>query len=133
MIYILLISHGSLAEEMIYSVKMMREVKRELFSLMLQQDETPASFRSRLETKIQALLNVGEVIILSDLVLGTPFNAAAMLMEKYSFCHITGMNIPLLFSVLSACDELQSAECACRKALIETKQQLRDLNRYPWR
>ncbi|GAA6493653.1 MAG TPA: PTS mannose transporter subunit IIAB [Candidatus Bariatricus faecipullorum] len=42
-----------------------------------------------------------EVLVLSDLMYGTPFNILVELQEKYQFCHITGVNLPMLLEAVN--------------------------------
>ena len=42
-----------------------------------------------------------EVLVLTDLMYGTPFNTMIQLEEECSFTHITGTNLPLLIEAIN--------------------------------
>ena len=42
-----------------------------------------------------------EVLVLTDLMYGTPFNMMAELQETHCFSHITGVNLPMLLEAIN--------------------------------
>ena len=130
MISCILISHGPLAGAMIQSVEMVAGEKDNLYAVELENGESTSRFMGRLEKVLLSCLSRGEVIVVSDLMLGTPFNAASLLMEKYQFHHLTGMSSPMLLSLLSAGEEAVGTEELCRRALRTASEQTMDVNEF---
>lgn len=128
MISCILASHGPLAGAMIKSVEMVAGGKKNLYAVELEPGESTTHFADRLERILRPCLGLGEVIVVSDLLLGTPFNAVCMLMEKYDFHHLTGMSSPMLLALLSA--KAGDAENLCRNALQAAVEQTMDVNEF---
>ncbi len=97
---ILIVSHGKMAEGMVDSAKLFfGETVEQLDALCLKAEDSPEDFHTRVEEKI-AQLDSGEgVIILADLLGGTPCNQSVALMsDKVDL--IAGVNLSLLLELL---------------------------------
>lgn len=51
-----------------------------------------------------------EVLVLTDLMYGTPFNTMVELQKDYKFYHITGVNLPMLLEAINSRNEGTLAE-----------------------
>ena len=101
MVGIILVSHGQLAEGMIDSARMFfgEEGLEQVTSVALFPGESPETFDEKL-TKARKEVDVGEgVVILADLLGGTPGNRAACICEK-KVQVICGVNLPLFVELL---------------------------------
>ncbi|MFZ3071129.1 MAG: hypothetical protein WA110_08425 [Anaerolineaceae bacterium] len=100
MVKMILVSHGNLAEAMLKSAQMIVGHQEEgMVTLGLQPGESPDELQDEIES---ALKNFGsdEILLMSDLISGTPFNVAGSLMQKYKFRHICGFNLAMLLEAL---------------------------------
>ena len=131
MVPVIMISHGSLASSIKETTKLIIEMRDEVYCLELEEEEEESleDFKCRLE---QLILRVrgrtDKVIIISDMPLATPFNAVAMLMEKYHIFHLTGMSMQMLTFLLQKDNSHMHAEDLCRRALERAKEQTLYLN-----
>ena len=51
-----------------------------------------------------------EILVLTDLMYGTPFNTMVELQKNYNFYHITGVNLPMLLEAINSRNEGSLAE-----------------------
>ena len=101
MVGIVLISHGNMADGMVDSAKMLfgETGMTQVCTVSLFPEEGPEGFDVKLTDAINSV-NEGEgVIILADLLGGTPCNRAAYKCLE-GFQVITGMNLPLFVELL---------------------------------
>lgn len=117
MVSILLLSHGPLAPALAESAALVAGRRRGVAALELSPGDSPGAFRARVEAALKAALEEGEAVVLTDMVLGTPFNTAISLMGDYPFRHLSGMSLPLLLALLNARERGGSAEEVCAAAL----------------
>ena len=98
---ILLISHGGMASGLKDSISMFFGHDLPQFdTLSLASDMGTDEFGDRLREKVDELMNDDGVIIFADLMGGTPFNQAALLVsEKVDL--IAGMNLPMIMELLA--------------------------------
>lgn len=76
-------------------------MRDEVYCLELKEEESLEDFKCRLGKLIQCVKGDSDkVIIVSDMPLATPFNAATMLMQKYNIYHLTGMSMQMLTFLL---------------------------------
>lgn len=101
MLGIVLVSHGEMAQGMLQSARMFfSEVElQQVVALSLALEENPDAFDERLQQAIQMVDQDDGVIILVDLLGGTPCNRTAYLCNS-SISVITGMNFPMLVELL---------------------------------
>ena len=127
---IVVVSHGPFADGLVSSVQMLVGAQQELLSFGL----APEEDRSTLQDKVRQVLERAggeEVLVLSDLFHGTPldpFNVCVELMEHFSFRHITGINLPLLVSIIMNRNAGMSAEEICVQVLKEAAATVKDVN-----
>jgi PTS system mannose-specific IIA component len=97
---ILLISHGEMAKGMYQTSQMFLQNEPQYDYLGLQGTDSPDEFEEKLINKVHTLDTGDGVIIMADLLAGTPANRALKLTgEKITL--IVGTNLPILLSVLS--------------------------------
>lgn len=99
MIKIVLISHGPFCQGLLESLEMITGPQEGIQALSLVPGMSPDSYRDDLDTVLSKL--EGPVMVFCDLKGGTPYNTAGSLKQKYDFKLITGMNLPMLITVVT--------------------------------
>lgn len=103
MIGILLATHGKFAQGIRESVEMLMGEIASLDTICLEEGEDISAFTSGIDAKIKELDDGDGVLLLVDIVGGSPFNVCAMALSKNSQCEcITGLNLPMLVGALDA-------------------------------
>ncbi len=97
---ILVISHGTLAEGLVQTAKVFFGEVEGLEYLLLQPDEEAESFRSRLAKACERLDDGDGVIVLADLVGGTPCNQTVFL-QDLNIHVLAGVNLATLMEILA--------------------------------
>lgn len=130
MISILLVSHGPLAAAMIKSSEMLVGRHERLRALSLEQNDDFRVFQESLLAAATELDDGDGVLMLADLLGGSPYNAAAMCMGNGRFQCLTGLNLSMLLTALDqrelcALPELVG-ECAAAAAsnIVDVRRQL---------
>lgn len=126
MFQLLLISHGKLAEAMLESAEMIIGPQKDVQTLCLNPEETPEDFREKIAHILEPWKDEN-VMVLSDIRSGTPFNAAASLMQSFDFRHISGINLGMLIEVLID-REVMTAEEAGNTLMDLAGQSILDVN-----
>lgn len=96
---IILVSHGPFSKGLLESVQMVLGEQEKLSAYCLMPEETTAALSQRLETEIRDA-GGDDILFLTDLYHGSPFNVVVSLMRDYHFHHITGINLPLLIEAI---------------------------------
>lgn len=101
MIYIILASHGELANGMLNSVQLLAGPQKNIATLMLKPGNSLEAFTKELSSKIQEKAQTFDhVLVLTDLFGGSPSNSAIIAMKDLSFQCITGMNLPMILEAV---------------------------------
>ena len=105
MVGIAVISHGALCEGILDSVSMVAGKMEQTESVSLKPGVSPDTYRAKLKETIERLDTGDGVLVLVDLMGGTPFNTICMLSEELNVHIVTGMNLAMLITA-----SLQRAE-----------------------
>lgn len=102
MFKIILFMHGKLAEEFIRASALVFGEQKEMEAYSLELGCDVDGLRNRIKESVQQSQTRGqEVLVLTDLMNGTPFNTMMQLQGECAFSHFTGVNFPLLLEVLN--------------------------------
>ena len=119
---VIAVSHGSYSKGLVDSVQMLVGEQENLVAYGLFPEQTVATLTEQSEGE--------EILFLTDLFHGSPFNAVVSLMRDHEFHHITGINIPLAVEVMMGRYADKSAEEICRgimEAAPDTVKYVNDL------
>ncbi|MEA4871150.1 PTS system fructose-specific EIIA component [bioreactor metagenome] len=110
MIELILVSHGSFAAGLREAAEMILGEQEQVYVLGLYQGDSPDSFSQKLEELIGEAQDCKNVLVLSDLQSGTPYNAGMVMAMKRGSACIAGTNLPMLLEILSLRDEMEMEE-----------------------
>ena len=106
MVELVVITHGNLAFALKETSEMLLGEQEHIAVFGLQLGESIEELRDQAAEAIGRACEAGEVLVITDMISGSPFNIACSLLERYSFEHLTGINFPLFLEILSNRDEL---------------------------
>lgn len=118
MIKVVIVSHGAFCEGLLDTLKMVSGSDFGVKAVPLVPGETPENYRKKLE---EVLDKAHEMIVLSDIAGGTPFQSALYLAKDYKLTVISGMNFPMLLTLAFECslDDGRTIEELCKHATSE--------------
>lgn len=126
---VIAVSHGPYAQALVDTVQMIAGEQENLAALGLAEEESVDTFRERIEEEIQATEHGQEILMVSDLFYGSPFNAVISLMQKYDLYHLTGINLPLMMEVIMGRYGGKTAGEICESALAQALETFRDVRK----
>jgi|GEM_PF-237560 mannose/fructose-specific phosphotransferase system component IIA len=102
MFKIIVFTHGDLAKSLKETAELISGTNDhvEFFSIPLGCDTGAILSQVSASMKHSELSNT-EVLVLTDLFSGTPFNLLMTLIRDHKFSHITGVNLPMLLEAIS--------------------------------
>ncbi len=122
MVEVILVSHGSYAKAMLESSELIVGEQENVTTFGFKLGENVDDLKDSIEEKIKeikAKTPEAEILVLTDMKSGSPFNATARLMQHYDFEHIAGINFPLFLEVLATRDEATAKEL--KESIMELK------------
>lgn len=114
MVGVAIISHGALCEGMVNSVSMVAGDMEQTEVISLKPGQSPENYQENLKSALEALDTGMGVLVLVDLLGGTPFNTIGSLSSDYKVGIVTGMNMAAVISVA-----LQREENTTLRELME--------------
>lgn len=115
---ILLLTHGRFCEGLAESVEMFMGEVEKMEYLKLCSDDDVAVYRKQVMEYVQRLDDGDGVLVLTDLLGGSPYNVAASCLNQISAECITGLNLPMVLEALEMRESMPVQELAehCIKA-----------------
>lgn len=108
--YMLLVSHGQLAAGLGNALGMLVGPKEEIMAYGLEDGKTADEFATGLTELVQGIPNEAEVILLGDIIGGSPLTTATNILMNNGFAGqmvvIGGMNLPLAVTTALMKDSL---------------------------
>lgn len=134
MIGVVIITHGHLGEELLRCAETIVGKQTFVATLGLESTEGPDNFRQRVRDAIAGLNTPAGVLVMADMMGGTPCNVALHQSRDSSlnFELLTGVNLPMLVSVLTKRHYMPLADLAQKivddgpRTIIRPLQRLRE-------
>lgn len=123
---VIVVSHGSYAQGMVDTVQMIAGEQEDLEAFGLMPEESVETLKEKIRKSIEDT-GSEEILILTDLFYGSPFNTVVSLMPEYDFYHITGINLPLMMEVIMGRYAGKSAEVICKDVMNAASGTVRDV------
>jgi PTS system mannose-specific IIA component len=101
MVGILIISHGRLAEALISSVEFLVGNLQKIKGVSIWPKDKDKEVKDRIKEKMAEVDDGEGVVILTDILGGTPTNLSLSCFENEKVEVVTGVNLPMLLTLLS--------------------------------
>jgi len=101
MIGVLIVSHGRLADALISSVQSLVGNLQRIMGVSIWPKEREEEVKDRIRKKMAEVDDGDGVMILTDILGGTPTNLSLLFLEKEKVEVVTGVNMPMLLTLLS--------------------------------
>ena len=124
---VIVVSHGSYANGLIDTVQMIAGEQEDLEAFGLMPEESVETLKEKIRKSIENTESGEEILILTDLFYGSPFNTVISLMPEYDFYHITGINLPLMMEIIMGRYAGKSAEVICKDVMNAASGTVRDV------
>ncbi|MCR0336723.1 PTS sugar transporter subunit IIA [[Clostridium] innocuum] len=121
--WVIMVSHGGLAEGLHSAVRMMTGDRTDVYSVGLKEDMSADAFAAKFSCIIKDFKMTDEVILLADILSGSPFTNALQELDKKQLLQNTvvlaGMNMPLALTAVLMKDQGETLEQLKEKLLQE--------------
>ncbi len=102
MVSVVIVTHGTLAKGLIETAQMLVGDQEDVTTLGLCLGDSVDEFREQVAEAIErAGENGNEVLVITDMLSGSPFNCVCAATERCKFEHLTGVNFPVLLEILA--------------------------------
>ncbi|MEG1462891.1 MAG: PTS sugar transporter subunit IIA [Anaerorhabdus sp.] len=125
---IILVSHGSFSKGLFETMEMILGEQTNYVGLYPHQGVD--ILKGNVENELKKAENNEEILVLTDLFYGSPFNAVVQLMNTYDVYHLTGINVPLLMEILLMRGNGKNAEEICEEAMKLAGDTVQDVKKY---
>ena len=126
--HIILVSHGQFASGLKSAIGVVMGMADEITALGLEEGKDIKTFREKFLEILNQIPKEDEIILLCDIIGGSPFTSSAELLRQEGFLErsliLTGMNMPVLVQLLlqkddSALEQLKSEVKAISAGTIQ--------------
>lgn len=122
---ILIATHGLFCEELVKTAGLLYGSTVDVRALPLLPDMTPDDYQERLEQVIEQY--GGDVIVMVDVVGGTPFNTLMRIGRDRPLCAVAGVNIPMVLEALDQRDTARDGRAFAANVAEVAQASVRDI------
>jgi len=112
MVGVLIVSHGGLAEALISEVQFLIGKLQKVKGISIWPKESEEEVRDRIREKMKEVDDGDGIVILTDILGGTPTNLCFSFLKEKAVEVVTGVNVPMLLT-LSSYQKGKSLEEIC--------------------
>ena len=128
-IRIVLVSHGEQCKGMLNTVQMLLGPQENIAAYCLYPESTVEDYAVQLRKEIEQY-GADNIVFLSELKQGSPFNALVNLTRDYDLHHLTGTNLAMLMTiVMERDDDGATAESVCEAAMETAAESIYDVRK----
>lgn len=128
-IRVVLVSHGEQSKGMLNTVQMLLGPQENIAAYSLYPEESVSDLEAKLEKEIEEY-GAENIIFLTELKHGSPFNVVVGLTRNYDLYHISGTNLAMLMTVLLERDfDGATCEGLCESAINAAKDSYVDVRK----
>lgn len=129
MFEVIIVTHGTLAAALLQTAQLIVGEKSGVQTFGFELGDSIDKLADDVENAVSAALEKGDVLVITDLKSGSPFNVTVRSMCNHQFRHITGVNLSMLIEVLGS-REFMSLEETVESAMEAGKEAVLDINKY---
>lgn len=124
---VIILSHGEQSAGMLNTAEMLVGEQQNVVTYGLMPAQSVADLTAAIENEVKEY-GAENIIFMSELMHGSPFNAVVSLTREYDLYHITGINLAMLLSVLlERNNEDATAKSVCEEALATVATSIADV------
>lgn len=126
---IVLASHGEQSKGMLNTVQMLLGPQENIVAYCLYPEQDVSSLTAQLRAEVEQY-GAENIIFMTELMHGSPFNAVVSLTREYDLYHITGTNLVTLMTVIMERDTQDiTAQEICDEALETARDSIVDVRK----
>lgn len=126
---IVLASHGEQAKGMLNTVQMLLGPQKNIIAHCLYPEQSVTDLTDLLQAEIDKY-GAENIIFMTELMFGSPFNAVVSLTREHELYHVTGTNLATLMGALMARDEEDATgESICEAAIEAAQDSIKDVKK----
>lgn len=128
-IRLVLASHGKLSEGMLNTVQMLLGPQENIRAYCLMPEQDVDAFSELLAGEIREY-GSENIVFLTELLHGSPFNCTVSLTRDYDLYHVSGINLAMLMgAIMERDDEDSTPESVCAAALDAAEGSYQDVRK----
>ena len=128
-IRIVLASHGEQSKGMLNTVQMLLGEQENIVAYCLYPEQPVTDLEEKLRAEVEQY-GAENIIFMTELKQGSPFNAVVSLTRNYDLYHITGINLAaLMTAIMERDDESVTAEALCETIMEDSKNTMLDVRK----
>ncbi len=128
MVDILVATHGDLSKSLVDTMEMLHGKEKNIKTIGLKLGESIENFKEDFEQMVKESMKHGEIIVLVDIIGGSPYNIACSFLPKYKFQLVSGVNLPMLLSLIVMRNQISNVEKLAKMIIQDSQGSIKLLN-----
>ncbi len=129
MIKIVIATHGDLAQELVNAAELIAGKQSNIYAVKRCANDSLAQMQERIDSLLKSINDDDGVLILTDMVGGTPCNASAPMCRAFNTEVVAGVNLPMVLSAIFASKTAGNAAELADKVLADGQKSIVNVKR----
>ncbi|MCL1972771.1 MAG: PTS sugar transporter subunit IIA [Endomicrobia bacterium] len=119
MIKIIIVAHGELAQELLNSAETIAGKQPNIYALNRGLQDSLAQMQMKIDVLLKEISDDSGVLILTDMMGGTPCNASVPMCRAFNTEVLAGVNLPMVLSAIFAAKSVKNVSELADKVLAD--------------
>ncbi len=112
MFEVIIVCHGNLAQSFLQTAQLIMGDRKGVRTFGLNLGDSVDMLAQDVSNALAECLEHSDVLVLTDIRCGSPFNVTVAAMMEHKFRHITGVNLPMVIEALSSRNNMSLEDAA---------------------
>ena len=119
MVGIIVMTHGALSEGIVDAAELITGPVTQVETLSLRREDNVNDLNAAFLAALERVDTGDGVLVLADLLGGSPCNVASMNLRDRSYQVLSGVNLPMFIEALSSRDTAEELMASCQEAAVQ--------------
>ena len=129
MIKIIIVAHGELAKELLNCAEMIAGKQSNVYALERGSQDSLANMQIKIDDLIKNISDENGVLILTDMIGGTPCNASVPMCRSFNIEVLSGANLHMVLSAVFSSKSIKNVSELAQKVLSDGQKSIINIKR----
>ncbi|MDR0723794.1 MAG: PTS sugar transporter subunit IIA [Endomicrobium sp.] len=130
MIKIVIVAHGNFAKSLVDTAELIAGKQENVYTISNEKSDSLIQLQDKIKTLLSDIIDDDGVLILTDMIGGSPSNASYKMVDIFNVEIISGVNLPMLLSAIFASKAVKNVLQLSENVFSESQKSIVNIRKY---